>query len=177
MVRLFIGIFVPEDVKKPILDLQDSLTKMPMGVKPVERENLHISLTFLGETPEENVGLISKRLDDICKKYRKFTVKVGGVLLIPNESYIRVIALDAHSGGDVLENLRKDVVKSVGGDSYPAHLTIARVREVSNKNFVRENLKGVNLEKYFEVDSVYLIKSVVTRKGPVYESVHRSGLT
>lgn len=176
MVRLFIGVLVPEDVKTPITDFQDSLTKMPMEVKLVERENLHISLTFLGETPEEQVGLISKRLDEVCKNYRKFTVKIGGVLLIPNESYIRVIALDVKSNGDVLENLRKDVVKLIGGDSYPAHLTLARVRKVTDKNFVGQNLKNTGLEKYFEVGSVYLIKSVATRRGPVYEVVHEGKL-
>ncbi len=176
MVRLFIGIFIPENVKTPITDLQDSLTKMPMDVKLVERENLHISLSFLGETPDENIGLISKRLDEICKNYKKFTVKTGSVLLIPNESYIRVIALDVKSSGEDLENIRKDIVKIIGGDSYPVHLTLARVREISNKNFVKENLSGKNLEKYFEIDSVQLIKSVVTRRGPVYQTVHESKL-
>ena len=176
MVRLFIGVFVPEDVKSPIVDLQDSLTKMPMEAKLVERENLHISLSFLGETPDSQVPLISRRLDEVCGKHKKFTVRVGGVLLIPNDSYIRVIALDARSNGDAMERLREDVVKAAGGESYPAHLTLARVREVSNKNFVRDNLKSVALEKYFEIGSVHLIKSVMTRRGPVYEVVHESRL-
>ncbi len=176
MVRLFIGVFVPEGLKTPITDLQDSLTKMPMDAKLVERENLHISLTFLGETPEDQIGLISRRMDEVCKSYRKFTVKVGSVMLIPNESYVRVIALGVKSNEDVMENLRKDIVKVIGGDSYPAHLTLARVRDVQDKVFVRDNLKSVGLEKYFEVESVHLIKSVVTRRGPVYEAVHESKL-
>lgn len=176
MARLFIGVFVPEDVKTPITDLQDSLTKMPMDLKLVERENLHISLSFLGEVPEENVGLISSRMDEVCRNYRKFTVRVGGVLMIPNESFIRVIALDVRSNDDVLERLRKNIVKVIGGDSNPAHLTLARVREVTNKSFVASGLGSVVLEKYFEVDSVQLIKSVMTRRGPVYESAHQSGL-
>lgn len=177
MARLFIGVFVPEQAKKPVLDLQGSLTRMPMDLKLVERENLHVSLTFLGETPDEKIDLISKRLDEVCGRYQKFTAKASGVLLIPNESYIRVIALDVKSSDDVLEKMRKDVVSAVGGDSRRAHLTLARVRTVNDKNFVREKMKSESAETFFEIGSVSLIKSVVTRKGPVYEVVHESKLT
>ena len=176
MVRLFIGVFVPEDVKSPITDLQDSLTKMPMDAKLVERENLHVSLSFLGETPDSQIGFISKRLDDVCAKHRRFTARIGGALLIPNDSYIRVIALDVRSSSDEMETLRKEIVAAVGGESHPAHLTLARVREVTNKNFVRDSLKSASVEKYFEVGSVHLIKSVMTRRGPSYEVVHESRL-
>jgi 2'-5' RNA ligase len=176
MSRLFVGIFVPDEVKKEIAEVQDSLTKMPMRAKLVEPENLHLTLTFLGETPDEKVEEISKKLDEVCSKYKGFTTKIGGVMMIPNENYIRVVALDVKSNNDVMENLRKDIVKQIGGDSYPVHLTLARVREVTNKNFVRENLKSVNVEKFFAAESVHLIKSVVSRRGPVYKSVHESKL-
>lgn len=176
MARLFVGIFVPEQVKRPILDLQDSLARMPMDAKLVERENLHISLSFLGETPEDKVGELSESLDGVCSNYKKFTVKVSGGMLIPSENYVRVIAIDAKSSNDVLESLRKDIVKSIGGDSYPAHLTLARVREISDKKIVADFVRACKVEKYFEVGSVCLIKSVVTKRGPVYEVVHESKL-
>jgi 2'-5' RNA ligase len=176
MSRLFIGIFLPDEIKESLADIQDSITKMPMCTKLVEPENLHLTLTFLGDTPDEKIPYISQKLDDVCKGYKKFTVKIGGTMLIPSENYIRVVALDVKSNNDALENLRKEIVKQIGGDSYPVHLTLARVREVENKNFVRENLK-FKLEKFFEVDSVCLIKSVVKRSGPVYEIIHTSHLS
>jgi 2'-5' RNA ligase len=176
MSRLFVGIFLPDELKESISEIQDSITKMPMRAKLVEPENLHLTVTFLGETPDEKIDEISKKLGSVCSRYKSFTAKIGGVMLIPNENYIRVIALDVKSNNDVLENLRKDIVREIGGDSYPVHLTLARVREVADKNFVRENSKSLNVEKFFSVDSVHLIKSTVSRRGPVYESIHESEL-
>lgn len=176
MARLFVGIFVPDEVKESILDVQNSVGKMPMRAKLVEPENLHMTLTFLGDIPDEKIGEISEKLDGVCSAYKSFTAKIGGVMLIPNESYIRVVALDVKSNNDALENLRKEIVRGVGGDSHPVHLTIARVREVTNKNFVGENLRPMKLEKFFSVSSVHLIKSKITKRGPTYESVHESHL-
>lgn len=174
MPRLFIGMLVPEDIKGPILDLQESLNKMPMDVKLVEPKNLHISLCFLGEVSSDKITQIERELDRVCQARRRFTVKIGNVVLIPNEDYIRVIALNVASSGDVLEEIRKEVVVAVGGDSHPAHLTLARVREVANKEFVRRSLSGAAVEKYFEVGSICLIRSFMKRSGPVYEIVHES---
>lgn len=176
MARLFVGIFIPEEIKGDIIDFQESLLRMPMKAKLVEKENLHLSLSFLGETPEEKLSELSEKFDVVCKNYTKFTVKISGGMPIPNENYIRVIAIDAKSSGGVLENLRKDIVKNIGGDSYPAHLTLARVREISNKRLVADFVRACKIEKYFEVGSVCLIKSVVTRRGPVYEKVYESKL-
>lgn len=177
MPRLFVGIFLPEDVRESVSESQSSIEKMPMRAKLVEKENLHLTLTFLGNVPDEEIPKISERLDKVCANYKGFTVKIGGVMLIPNESYIRVVALDVKSNNDVLENLREDIVKEIGGDSHPVHLTLARVREVSNKNFVKENSKSIDVEKFFSVNSVHLIKSVGTRSGPKYESIHESNLS
>jgi len=176
MARLFVGILVPEEIKGSITDFQSSLENMPMRIKLVEKKNLHLSLTFLGETQEEEIKSISNSLDEVCKNYKKFTVKVSGGMLIPNENYIRVIAFDAKGNNDVLENLRKDVVKLIGGDSYPVHLTLGRVRDISDKKLVSEAVKNCKVEEYFEVESVHLIKSIVTGRGPRYETVHESKL-
>ena len=176
MPRLFVGVFLPDEVKEPVLDFQGSLAKMPMRMKPVEPGNLHISLVFLGERRDDEVKKAAAALDDVCGRYKRFTVKIGGGMVIPNESYIRVVALGVRSGGDVLESLRNDIVGAVGGDSHPAHLTLARVRDVSDKVFVAGAVTACKAEFYFEVGSVCLVKSVLKGDGPRYTVVHESRL-
>ena len=52
MVRCFIGVLIPEEIKESIELIKESLIKLPMQCKFVERENLHICFSFLGEVEE-----------------------------------------------------------------------------------------------------------------------------
>jgi 2'-5' RNA ligase len=174
--RLFIGIMVPEEVRTAVADIQSSVARLPMRVKLVEPENLHISLSFLGNVAEENIPNIASSLDKICQEHRPFTVRIGGMMLIPNERHLRVIALDVKSNGDLLEKLRWEVEKKVGGDSKPCHLTLSRVREMKDRRLAISRLKDLNIEKYFEVQSVCLVRSMGTRSGRFYLVVHESRL-
>jgi 2'-5' RNA ligase len=174
--RLFIGIMVPEEVRTAVADIQSSVARLPMRVKLVEPENLHISLSFLGNVAEENIPNIASSLDKICQEHRPFTVRISGMMLIPNERHLRVIALDVKSNGDLLEKLRWEVEKKVGGDSKPCHLTLARVREMKDRRLAISRLKDLNIEKYFEFQSVCLVRSMGTRSGRVYLVVHESRL-
>jgi 2'-5' RNA ligase len=174
MARLFIGIMVPEGPKPDIADVQESLKRMPMEMKAVEGKSLHVSLSFLGNVREDSVPEIAADMDRICGSRAGFTVKVGGPVLIPNAEHMRVVALDISSMGDSLEGLRKEIVSAVGGESHPCHLTVARIRKVNDREFVRKNVPPLKIEKYFEVSSVCLVKSVLTGRGPKYKVLHES---
>jgi 2'-5' RNA ligase len=176
MVRLFIGVPVPGDVASAAAELQGSLSRMPMRIKLVEPENMHLTLAFLGEVAKEKIPGVSEVLDKVCGSHRCFTAKIGGIKLLPKEGNFRVVAFNVASLGGALESLRKDVFTAVGGESHPAHLTVARVREVSDRGFVRENIGGMSLDRYFEIYSVCLMKSIMSSRGPVYETLHESKL-
>ncbi|MBI4894390.1 MAG: RNA 2',3'-cyclic phosphodiesterase [Candidatus Aenigmarchaeota archaeon] len=174
MARLFIGIMVPDGPKPDIADLQESLRRMPMEMKAVEGRSLHVSLSFLGNVREDSVPEIAADMDRICGGRVGFTAKIGGPVLIPNAEHMRVVALDVTSNGDLLEELRKEIVSAVGGESHPCHLTIARIRKVNDREFVRRSVPLLKIEKYFEVGSVCLVKSVLTGRGPKYKILHES---
>lgn len=176
MPRLFVGIFLPDTVKSDIEDFQKTLTNLPMKMKPVPSKDLHLSLSFLGNVPHEQVPEYEKGLKEACSRHKRFTVKVSGGVVIPNENHIRVITLGASSNNGSLENLRKDVVKAVGGDSHPGHLTVGRVREISDKKMVTDVVKKCDLEKYFEVDTVVLVKSTLKSYGPRYDVISEFSL-
>lgn len=175
MVRAFIGIVIPDGVKSQVTEVQEHLKTLPIKAKLVEPENLHISLSFLGDIADTEIEGIESRLDGISKSYEKFEIVINGIELIPNEDFVRVIALDVESGD--LESLRKEIVKSIGGKIHPAHLTLARVSSIDEKGRFIENINKLYPEKMtFKVDSVYLIKSELESGGPVYTILHASHL-
>ncbi len=176
--RCFIGFLVPRALKKPIVELQEKIKKLPIKAKFVEPENLHLCFSFLGEKTEKEIEEISAKLDELSKNFKSFEVMVKGVKLIPNEKYVRVIALDVFDENRVLEGLRLEVKRVIGGDSKPAHLTLCRVKNISEKaNFLEEirKIKDISVGK-FTLSSLQLIKSELRRTGPIYTALHESKL-
>ena len=93
MVRLFVGVMIPEGIKSNILALQKDLKSLPMYAKFVEPENLHISILFSGEVDEMEIPEMIRNLDSACENIENFDVKLDGILLIPSSGVVRVIAV------------------------------------------------------------------------------------
>ncbi len=175
MPRLFIGIFVPENLKTKIVLLQKEIEKLPAKLKLVELENLHISLSFLGNVEESRIDELKEKLDSVAQAYTKFETKISGLKLIPNENYVRVIALNLQNG--VLNLISKHVEKEIGGDVNPPHLTLCRIKSISDKKFFVEKILNLNSDiGKFTVDSLDLVESKLGQNGPVYNSLHKSFL-
>ena len=169
MVRCFEAIFPEEKVIKKSIEVLRLIDSLPMKTKLVEPENLHISLSFLGEKTDNEIQKIVNKLEIIAEGFHSFEVEFNGIEFIPNKSFIRVLAVKVKSfDGEVLRN---KIVSSVGGSSYPLHLTLARVKNVSNKNKVVESLSSINISEKSIVKSFYLVKSQLTKKGPVYTPI------
>lgn len=173
--RCFVGIMVPEHVKSSAAALQDRIVGSGIKCKPVEWENMHICLSFLGDVAEtESLG---RELDAVAGRHGRFEVEIGKIKFVPSENYIRVIVLEATSADDSLEKLRKDVAETVGGDSKPPHLTLCRVKNVEDKRLLVEKFGSVACNERFAVDRIQLIKSELGRSGPVYTVMHESMLS
>lgn len=176
--RLFACVWVPEDLRKKIKDFQGKMRDLPMKAKFVETDNLHFTVTFLGETPDENLSDLKRRLDESVKSINKFDVKIEELKLIPDENYIRVIGIKVKNGE--IANLIKSVADSIGGKYYlEQKITLCRVRKIFDKKelqkFVELN-KNVKIGK-FRVNAVSLVQSKLTRSGPIYENIHASHLS
>jgi 2'-5' RNA ligase len=143
----------------------------------VELENLHITLTFLGELGAERIGQISQTLDLICQTTSPFSIQIGGVQAIPSERYFRVLALQVES--DPLEQLMAKVKRQIGGKVAPPHLTLGRVKGVRNRSQVVAGLRKLAHIRpgQFTVKTVELIQSILRDSGPVYRTLHVSRLT
>jgi 2'-5' RNA ligase len=167
---------IPEDVKENIEPIKNELAQLPMNCKFVEKENLHICLSFLGEVDESRINDISTKLDEISKDFHEFEIDVYGIKTIPNERYIRVLAFDVTSENNSLNILQERLVKNIGGNAKPPHLTICRVRNVKDKKKVLKSLE-IYKSKYiskFNVSSIQLIESRLRKTGPIYSVLHES---
>jgi len=174
--RCFIGFILPEDCKERIFSLQQKMKNLPMRAKFVEKENLHICFSFLGEIDENRIQEVKKKIDEISSKYKKVDVASKGILFIPNKNYFRVLALDIKVGKEKLTSISNEIVQKIGGDSKPPHITLCRVKSVWNKEELFKFARSSSFEIKFTVDSIQLIKSILSREGPKYTIIHSSKL-
>lgn len=166
--RLFIAIDFPEDVKKEIEKIQKKLPQF-QG-KLTERENLHLTLKFLGEVDDSLVEDIKKRLNKI--KLKKFDVEVDSLGYF-SPSVIKIVWL--HVAGcekiqkEIDEKLEELFAKEKG---FMSHLTIARVKSPGDKlRFIKE-LVGMKFDRIkVNISSFKLKSSTLTPEGPIYKDV------
>jgi len=175
MVRCFIGFLIPNGAREKIRQIIGELKKLPMKCKFVEEENLHLCFSFLGEINDDQIKNISDSIDSVASNYSSFEVKIHGLKAIPNEKYIRVLALDITDDGTLMRMI-KHIQEEIGGDAKPPHLTLCRVKSIENRQVVIEKIKELQKREItsFNISSIQLIKSELRRTGPIYFVVHES---
>jgi len=173
MLRLFVCIWLPDFIRKKAIDFQKEIMKLPLKAKFVEPENMHITITFLGEIKEEKITTIEKKLDSLSRNVKPFHVKLEGIKIIPNESFIRVIGIEVKDKGE-LSSLIKRTSELIDGKYYiKEKLTLCRVKKVNDKKIIKEFIdknRNISLGS-FNVKSFSLVKSTLTTRGPIYETV------
>ena len=175
MLRLFVCIWIPDELKEKIVNLQEEIKNIPITAKFVERENLHLTITFLGNVRDEEVDSLKKKLDMTTKHIKKFQINLSGLRVIPNEYYVRVLGVGVKDSEKIID-LIKNIGGSVGGKYYETNkLTLCRVKRVRDKKMLRNFIeKNQNVEiGNFEVKSIALVESVLTRSGPLYKTLHK----
>ncbi len=175
--RVFIAVDLIDQLKEPIIRMQKELMSSGVDMKPVEPENLHITLRFIGEISKDLVEEVKKRLGGI--KYGQFAMRMRGVGAFPSIERPRVIWVGIEEGARDLANLHELIMRLTGdiGErderGFVPHLTIARVKYVRNWDRYMEVIRRwENMDFGTQViDSIRLKRSVLTPKGPIYSDL------
>lgn len=180
--RAFLGISVPKELKPRIASIQDRFSDF--DIKLVEEENLHFNLKFFEELDKENMEQVKRVLEDVCKQFQPFEIKIEGVGAFPNMNYVRVIWLGVKEGYQTLAALAEMIEKSLESlgfeteERFVPHLTLGRVRSGRNKNELITLLKELEDAEVgkMKVENIILFQSKLSPNGPIYEEVFKFAL-
>lgn len=176
--RCFISIKLPEHVSSKIFHAFEILEKKNLFSGSItKKENLHLTLKFLGEISEEEVKNIEKILSEI--NLNKFQCELSNPSFFKNENFIKIIWIDLLSEGNKIENLQEEISKKLftfsEKNKFVPHITTARVKIILDRKFKENLIKEVNKMKFkdlkFEVDKFYLMKSQLFPSGPEYKMI------
>ncbi len=181
MKRLFAAIKVnpDNDLSGIYEDLRSSLRNEK--IKWVDEKNIHITLKFFGETPENQIDLICETLEDIAYNHQPLHLKLQNIGIFGSKYNPRVIWLGMEKNpaiesfaGDVIQNLDKAGFPH-DGQNFRAHLTVGRIKFINDKrNFQQaiNRFKDVFIQSV-QVGEFVLYESILRSSGPEYTVVER----
>lgn len=171
--RVFIAIELPAEIQKELGALQRDLKSVTNSARWVAPESIHLTLKFIGQTPDQRIPEIDSAL--IGLTWKPFTVTVRGLGFFPGTRSPRVLWAGLET--PTMENLAQQVdtrMERLGFEkekrAFRPHLTLARARDMRIDNSL-----VIATEKYqeqvfgsFTVDRFYLIQSTLKPSGAVY---------
>jgi 2'-5' RNA ligase len=154
-------LFIATPVTLPIYGaIKQDLSRYIEG-KWVEGWNLHLTHKFIG--------------DDEPQKYEtdleipKEKIKINGIGMFGD----KVLYLKADSTN--IKKVNEEINKKFNmNDDKPfkPHITLCRIKNIKDKTFYEKLKKWENIN--FEIPfDVYLYKSTLTKRGPIYEKIYK----
>ena len=176
--RLFIAIGIPEDVKDCMAKIQEKIYINSNKIRFVKKEQMHLTLKFLGEVQPNIAEEIKNNLKKIA--FKPFSVVLDKLGVFPSENYIRVVWVGLNPENEILElqkNIDENLKKLFKNEkNLNAHLTLARVKFIEDKKKFVDRLKNMKIDnKKIDMSNFKLVKSTLTSQGPVYEDLERFG--
>ncbi len=130
--RLFTGIAIPEDATAALTAVIDRLRPVA-DLRWTRPEKLHITLTFIGDWPEERLGEMKSALGDVDVA-GPVAIAMRGLGWLPNPRLPHALytGVEAGEGLRALAEASNRAVASLGvkleDRVYRPHVTLARVR-------------------------------------------------
>ena len=176
--RIFIAINLPEEVKKKLEEYQAKWPDLP--VRWTKKDNLHITLIFLGYVSDEELLEICKITREAALRNEPFLINLTKILYGPPKKMPpRMVWVEGEKSKEfavIRDNLEKSLTASEQVNFSPEerafspHITLGRIKAWEFRQIEPEERPTVKEEisLSFEVNSIEVMESQLKRGGPEY---------
>ena len=187
--RLFVAIEIAEPIRDTLGRIIAKLSQCNAPVKWVRTANIHLTLKFLGDVPDDRLSEVGDILRSCAEGIRPFSLDVRGIGAFPNLNRPRIIFADAiHSvvfGGFAAKELasrlnrrmtRVDVPRE--DRTFQCHVTLGRIRKPGPMQTLVSRIGKLEQQDFgkMTVREIALIQSELKPSGPVYTRIDRAEL-
>jgi RNA 2',3'-cyclic 3'-phosphodiesterase len=174
MLRLFVALELPDEVKQRVAPLAGGLP----DARWVARENLHITLRFIGEVDEDTAEDVGAALGTVHSQ--PVEIALAGVGCWESKGRVRQVWSKVKAGDELglLQSRVESSLKRVGldpdGRKFTPHVTVARLKGVPSR-IVAPYLEyhGSFRAGPFTADHFTLFQSRMGHGGSHYEALAR----
>lgn len=182
--RAFLAFEVSPEVRESLMRVEDEIRQTRADVKPVEKDNLHFTVKFLGDVPDSVVAEIDRRMGALALE--RIEVMVKGLGAFPDAKRPRVVWAGAspetaprlaETGKRILEAIRGLGQEDSRG--FSPHITVARVRSPRNQEALTALIRGCSGREFgaTTITSLKLKSSTLSPRGPTYADVREYALS
>ena len=185
MKRLFVAINIVPDSK--LLQVYKEIQKRCYAdkIKWVDAHLFHLTLKFIGETPQDSTDNISKVLRQIADNTDAFTFNLKGVGIFGSSYHPRIIRVNIEEGKNLIRlgNKIATGLEAIGfpqdRQNFVPHLTLGRIKKVQDKEFFQKTIKIYQTEFFQKVNisEFFLYESKLHPYGPEYFVLEQYKLT
>jgi 2'-5' RNA ligase len=193
--RTFLALDLEEATLDHLAEVQAELCKGQSSARAVERENLHLTLIFLGDVADDVLAQVCELAAGAAALVKPFEYHVRGIECVPTSGPLRMVWAGVEDPTGRLAALAEGLRAALAGlglheetRSFHPHITLARVKSgrqgardlrTSHKPYRTEAVRQA-AEPYVQTDfgtqfaeEVVIYGSHLTPQGPIYAPTTR----
>lgn len=174
--RVFVAINLPQEIKKELFSYSEKWPELP--AKWTEKDNLHITLEFLGALTDEEVGEVCVIVKDVATRHSSFSLNLNQILYGPPKKTPPKMVWAEGEKSEELSLLREDLENSLTekvrfvpeNRVFAPHITLARISSWEWRGIEPEERPEINesIDLPFTAESIEVMESEMKRGGPIY---------
>jgi len=179
VVRLFVALDIAPHFKDAISRLKGRLARFQRVVRWVQRERMHVTLKFIGETPADALADIRSACADVAAQSSPCGWSLERVGCFPPDGRVRILWTGASQMPPELLTMAERcdaALESVGiareSRPFAAHVTFGRVRNDDTDGTLRTAVGKLGIKtKEQHIAAMTLIESTLKPEGPTYNII------
>jgi 2'-5' RNA ligase len=150
-------------------------------IKWVENENLHVTLKFFGETPEEKIPAIISALRNACNQQHDFSLQTGEIGIFGSSYKPRVIWLNLQMP-EPFHTLQQSITTELeplgyvnDRQNFVPHLTLGRINTIKDMTLFQQHMETNRNQLMLtqQAHELILFESILQPSGPVYVALEQ----
>lgn len=178
MIRLFISIKIPFEVKEYLLNTCKQIASNPDNYRWETSSKIHLTMKFIGEVEEKLVEDISREISFV-ESFNSFdfTVMKFGFFFRENKPKILWVGLETQKSiYNLVEELNQRLSKfsiPVEKRKFKPHLTMLRIKNNLDPDII-DRFKKYSFDEYkFSSSEITLVKTRLSRAGAHYTDIKK----
>ena len=180
--RVFFALDIDDAMRRRIVAVSDPLVSLPGQVNWTRPENLHVTMNFIGDTPDERIAELCDLATEAVGRWGAggdgLMFTVGPLVCFPPGRRTKMIWARLRQGADEVASLHAAMNQALADAGWPSesrafkgHITVARIKAANLTGAVKQ-LPDDELGQVVARE-LTLYESTLTHSGPIYAPLAR----